>query len=176
MTFTKNELIKATVKATKEKRKSQTCRVFEVKLDKSHLNHESVEQLQRLFLEAKWLYNHILSQPTVYEVEYKLQAVPVKVKDTFELRTLTQLSSQMRQSLIQRTIDNIRGLARLKARGKKIGALIFKSQVNSIPLKQYGNTYRILDDNHLRIQGIKQPLRVNGLDQLPAGWSWPMPP
>jgi putative transposase len=164
MTLTKNQTIKATLNATREKRTHQTCRMFEVKLDKSHLSHETEAQLKRLFLEAKWLYNHLLSQPNVFEVDYKLHAVPVKVKDTFERRALTQLSSHMRQSLIQRTIDNIRGLSWLKARGKKIGALTFKSQVNSIPLKQYGNTYRILNEHYLRIQGIKQPLRFNGLD------------
>ncbi|MCZ7381333.1 MAG: hypothetical protein O8C64_07170 [Candidatus Methanoperedens sp.] len=37
--MTKKETIKATLKATKEKRKSQTCRVYEVKIDESHLNH-----------------------------------------------------------------------------------------------------------------------------------------
>ncbi|GEM_PF-5691461 len=38
-----------------------------------------------------------------------------------------------------------------------------------IPLKQYGNTYKILDKNHIRIQGIKQKIRVRGLKQIPAG-------
>jgi putative transposase len=75
----------------------------------------------------------------------------------------------MKQSLITRTIDNIRGLARLKEHGRKIGKLKFKSYVNSIPLKQYGNTYCILNDKYLRIQGIRQHLRVNGLAQIPPG-------
>jgi hypothetical protein len=34
----KNETIKATLKATKAKRKPQTCRVYELKIDQSHLN------------------------------------------------------------------------------------------------------------------------------------------
>jgi putative transposase len=153
--------------ATREKRTHQTCRVFEVKIDKSHLSHETEEQLKRLFLEAKWLYNHILSQPNVFDIDYKIQEVPVKVKATFEFRTLNHLSSQMRQSLLKRIMDNIRGLARLKENGHTIGKLTFKSQVNAIPLKQYGNTYRILDENYIKIQGVKQKLRVNGLDQLP---------
>jgi putative transposase len=122
-----------------------------------------------LFLEAKWLYNHLLAQPDVFEVDYKLSEVPVKVQDTFELRPLRHLSSQMKQSLITRTRDNIRGLARLKATGRKIGGLAFKSHVHSIPLKQYGNTYRLLNEKYLQIQGIRQPLRVNGLAQIPAG-------
>jgi len=122
-----------------------------------------------LFLEAKWLYNHILAQPNVFEVDYRLSAVPVKVKDRFETRPLAHLSSQMKQSLVERTIANIRGLARLKANGHKVGALKFKSRVRSIPLKQYGNTYELLNDRYLRIQCIRQRVRVNGLDQLPDG-------
>ena len=169
MTLTKNETIKATLKATKERRKHQSCRVFTVKIDSSHLNRQTKHQLKMLFLEAKWLYNHILAQPNVFEIDYKLSEVTVKVKDSFERRTLRYLSSQMKQSLIKRTLDNIKGLARLKAKERKIGALTFKSQVRSIPLKQYGNTYQILNEKYVRIQGISQKLRVNGLDQLPEG-------
>jgi len=36
-------------------------------------------------------------------------------------------------------------------------------------LKQYGNTYRILNAKYLKIQGIRQQLRVNGLAQIPRG-------
>jgi putative transposase len=165
----KNQTIKATLKTTKARRKQQTCQVFEVKLDSSHLNQHTQEQLKGLFLEAKWLYNYILSQPMVCELDYKLAAVPVKVKDSFELRELRYLSSHMKQSLIRRTFDNIKGLARLKAKGHTIGRLNYKSEVKSIPLKQYGNTYRILNDKYLKIQGIAQRLRVNGLAQIPAG-------
>ncbi len=167
--MSKNETIKATLKATKEKRKSQTCRVYEVKIDKSHLNNESKEHLHVMFLEAKWLYNHILSQDNIFDLDYKIQEVPVKVKDVLEIRYLNYLSSQMRQSIIDRTIDNIRGLTKLKSNGHKVGKLKFKSEVQSIPLKQYGNTYKILDKNHIRIQGIKQKIRVRGLKQIPAG-------
>ena len=67
----KNQTIKATLKATKARRKLQCCRVFEVKVDSSHLNQHTKEQLQRLFLEAKWLYNHLLSQPSVCDIDYK---------------------------------------------------------------------------------------------------------
>jgi putative transposase len=165
----KNQTIKATLKATKARRKRQHCRVFEVKLDNSHLNQHTKAQLQRVFLEVKWLYNHILSQPTVFDIDYKLAAVPVKVKDSFKLRELSHLSSHMKQSLIRRTIDNIKGLARLKDKGHKIGRLKYKSYVKSIPLKQYGNTYKILNDKYLKLQGISQQLRVNGLTQIPAG-------
>jgi len=143
--------------------------VFTVKICKSHLNLQTKQQLKMLFLEAKWLYNHIIAQHNVFNINYKLQEVKVRVKDRFECRTLCYLSSQMKQSLIKRTLDNIKGLARLKANGRKIGPLKFKSYVWSIPLKQYTNTYKLLDEKYIKIQGISQKLRVNGLDQVPEG-------
>ena len=165
---TKNQRIIATLKGTKERRNHMMCRVYTVKLDRSHLNHDSVARLQRLFLEAKWLYNYCVGHPDVFAIDDKLTEVPVKVKDRFELRFLRQLSSHMRQSIITRTQQNIRGLAALKVKGHKVGRLKFKSYVNSIPLKQYGNTYKLINDKYIHIQKIPQKLRVNGLEQLPA--------
>jgi len=118
-------------------------------------------------LEAKWLYNHCVGHPNVFSIDDKIKTVSVKVKDQFERRQLRHLSSHMRQSIITRTQQNIRGLARLKAKGHKVGRLKFKSYVNSIPLKQYGNTYKLINGKYLQLQMIPQKLRVNGLEQLP---------
>jgi putative transposase len=46
--------------------------------------------------------------------------------------------------------------------------LKFKSRVGSIPLKQYGVTYRVSFDR-VAIQNIRRPMRVRGLDQIPEG-------
>ncbi len=164
---TKNQRIKATLKDTKERRKHMKCRVYTVKLDRSHANHDSLTRLKHLFLEAKWLYNYCVGHPNVFSIDDKIQEVPVKLKDRFERRPLKQLSSHMRQSIITRTQQNISSLARAKAKGHKVGRLKFKSYVNSMPLKQYGNTYRVLNGKYVRIQGIPQKLRFNGLEQLP---------
>jgi putative transposase len=167
---TKNQRITATLKATKQRRTQMVCRVYTVKLDRSHLNQASLARLQRLFLEAKWLYTYCVGHPDVFAIDDTIKEVPVKVKDQFVLRHLKQLSAQMRQSIITRTQQNIRGLARAKAKGHKVGRLQFKSYVNSIPLKQYGNTYRIINGKYLHIQKIPQKLRVSGLEQLPANY------
>ncbi|MFX1576463.1 MAG: RNA-guided endonuclease InsQ/TnpB family protein [Promethearchaeota archaeon] len=169
MTLSKAATIKATRTATKERRRHQTCRVYLVKLCYSHLSQETRHHLQRLFLEAKWLYNHLIDQPDLFAFDYKIKAVPVKVKGKFETRPLRHLSSQMKQALLDRVRANIRGLARRKAKGHQVGALKFKKRVRSIPLKQYGNTYTLLNKKYVRVQGIRQKLRVNGLAQLPDG-------
>jgi len=133
--LTKNQRIKATLKDTKKRRKQMKCRVYTVKLDRSHLNQDSLTRLRLLFLEAKWLYNYCVGHPNAFSIDDKITAVSIKVKDQFEMRQLKQLSSHMRQSIITRIQQNIRSLARLKAKGHTVGRLKFKSYVNSIPLK-----------------------------------------
>lgn len=165
----KNELIKATLKDTKAKRKTQMCRVYETKIDQSHLNHATQEHLNRLFLEGKWLRNHVLSQTNIFGTDDKIHEVPVKVKDVFEVRELNCLSSQMRQSIIERVQDDIRGLSEKKKKGYRVGKLKYKSEMQSIPLKQYGNTFKILNNKYVHVQGLKQKLKVIGLNQIPKG-------
>ena len=165
----KNEAIKATLKATKAKRKTQMCRVYETKIDLSHLNHATQEHLNRLFLEGKWLRNYVLSQKKIFGIDDKIYEVPVKVKDIFEIRELKCLSSQMRQSIIGRIQDDIRGLAEKKKKGYKVGKLKYKSEMQSIPLKQFGNTFKILDKKYIHIQNIDQKLKMIGLKQIPEG-------
>ena len=167
---TKNHKIKTTLAATKQRRKTQTCKQYEVKIDKSHLNNQTLKQLDRLFLEAKWYYNSIIASNDIFNLpggHYKTKQVQVKVGDHFEARNLTHISSQMKQELLDRTKDSIKALSTLKQNGQRVGALRFKSEVNSIPLKQYGNTWKIVDGKYIHIQGIEQQLKVRGLIQIP---------
>jgi putative transposase len=154
---------------TIQRHKSMVCKTYELKVDKSHLSDETLETLRRLFLEAKLFYNDLVAKGDVIHADYKSRKVEVRNKDgNMEVRELLNLSSQMRQEIIDRTKDTIRGLARLKKKGHKVGALKFKSIVGSIPLKQYGGTHRI-HENKISIQNIEQPMRVRGLDQIPDG-------
>ena len=57
----KNNRIREQGKLTREKRKSQVCWVYRVKIDISHLNEAQQTHLKMLFVEAKWLYNDILT-------------------------------------------------------------------------------------------------------------------
>ncbi|MBM5805855.1 MAG: hypothetical protein FJZ49_07345 [Candidatus Verstraetearchaeota archaeon] len=74
----------------------------------------------------------------------------------------------MRQEIIDRTKDNIKGLSTLKKNGYRVGALRFKSRLSSIPPKQYGITYRLYGDR-VGVQNVKQPLKVRGVRQIPEG-------
>ena len=162
-----------TLNETKERRKSQICRVYEVKVDKSHLNNETENQLKMLSLEAKWYCNHIRSkiqygknQESLFDLDYKIDKVAVKVGCRYEIRELKYLSSQMKQELLDRIKDDVIRLSEKKKKGHTVGKLKFKSDIRSVPLKQYGNTYKILDNKYITIQGVKQKIRVRGLNQI----------
>ena len=172
--MTKSELIKQSLNKTREKRKNQICKSFEMKVDKSHLSTALVQQLEQLFREGRWLYNHILH--LISEDGVKLQdintstikSVQVKRQDAMEEEELCVISSQMKQSIHTRISNALSALSSLKKKGKKVGRLKYKNQFsfNCIPLKQFNNTFKIISDKYMTIQSIKGKIKVHGLDQI----------
>ena len=159
----RNRKIRENGKATRERRSHMDCRVFSVKIQENRLSNAKREKLKRCFLEAKWLYNAIVSSTTL--TLENMSSVQVKVKDTFETRELNTLSVQMKQSVINNIKQNIFNLSRAKKKGIKVGRLKFKKECNEIDLKQSGKTYKIKSRNKISIQNIGV-LVVNGLEQI----------
>ena len=165
----KNEAIKNSIKATRERHAGMRCRVFEVKIDASKLSAAKKASLDQLFREAKWLRNSELAKRDVRLFDRNATTATVKVGDVFEVRHLTLLGSQIRQDIVDALKSEIRGLVTKKSRGEKIGALKFKPFCNSIPLRQFGTTYRIdFEKNTVSVQKLdRQPFKVRGLRQIP---------
>ena len=165
----KNAAIKESIKATRERHAGMLCRVFEVKVDTSKLSKEKKKLLDQYFREAKWLRNSELAKGDLSLMDRNAKAATVKVGDTYKVCPLLILGSQMRQDIVDQLKSEIRGLATKKAEGYKVGALKFKSYCNSIPLRQYGTTYKIdFEKNTISIQNMgKLPIKVRGLKQLP---------
>ncbi|MGC9134494.1 transposase [Caldisphaera sp.] len=132
---------------------------------KNHLDAVTLEKLRRVFIEAKWFTNDVIAQGP-FNANYMTRKVQVKVIDRFETRNITVLSSQMRQSIIDVIKMDILNLSKAKKNGKKVGKLKFRKHVKTIQLKQYGITYKIIDNLHIRVQNI-EILKVNWLDQIP---------
>ena len=57
----KNKRIKKTLKATRKRRSTMDCKVFQLKVSKTRLNGQQNEALNRLFLEAKWVRNALIA-------------------------------------------------------------------------------------------------------------------
>lgn len=86
---------------------------YELKIVEKRLNKAQKEQLERLFLEGKWFYNHILSLRDKTGV--KLEDInTAKVKEVKHLdkgkneivSPLTCLLSQQKQAIVSRMISN----------------------------------------------------------------------
>lgn len=151
---------------TQVKRKNQTCKVYQVKIDYSHLSNSVKEHLSNLFREAKYFYNYCLSHKNINDADTTSKIIPVKIKDKYENRNLDVLSGQMKQGIKTRLFNNLSALKVLKGKGYRVGKLKFKNVINSIPLKQFNKTFSLKKDK-IRIQGLKSWLKVRGLDQVP---------
>ena len=170
MSIEKSNKIKQTLAETKERRKSQKCFVFKTKINKQKLNAVQREQLDRLFLEAKWFYNHAIN----FMQTHKLSELDTKIKSVTTLdknkqlieRKFTVLSAAMKQSIKAKISDSLSALHELKENGHKVGKLKFKKEVNCVIYKQFGVTHKINSLHRVKLQSIDDSLYIYGLDQF----------
>ncbi|MBQ6001408.1 MAG: transposase, partial [Synergistaceae bacterium] len=159
---------------TREKRKSQICRVYRVKIDISHLNEEQRFHLKMLFVEAKWLYNGTITfthEHNINDYDTSIRTVHGLDKDKQPVtHELEYLGSQMKQSVVQGIKHSLKGLAALKKHNHSVGSLRYKSEYESINLQQHRVTYRFYDENHIGLQGFKERIRIRGAKQF---WNIP---
>ena len=163
----RNKLIGENGFKTRMKRAKQICKTFRFKIDYDNLNKQQKEYIKMLFVEAKWIYNYLISQDDIYSFNYKdLNQVTHKDKNKNDIVSDIQyVKSGVKQELITQIVNQIKGLSKLKKKGHKVGKLRFKSEFNSIKLKQYNVTHS-LRGNKFKIQGIKDLIRVRGIEQL----------
>jgi len=164
----RNEKIRRKIQETKERRKNQVCKVYQLKLQ--NLSKKDIEQFNRLFLEAKWFYNYVVADiPNRLKLEtYKLKEVEIKTPEGFEKRELRIIPAATKRDILNKIKWSLKSLKSAKTDGLKVGKLKFKSELHSIPLGQYGNTHKILrESSKVKIQGFKKKFRVLGLRQIP---------
>lgn len=164
MSEEKNLKIKDTLRATKERRSKMDCRVFSVKVQENRLSRAKEEKLNRCFLEAKWLYNTVLSSTGGFP-RSGIKTVLIKVNNTFEEREIKFLSAQMKQDVVDSVKQDVFNLSKAKKKGLKVGRIRYKKECNEINLKQFGKTYKIKSHNKISVQNIGV-LVVNGLEQI----------
>ena len=166
----KNAKIKATRLATKKRRETQKCFIFSTKIDYRKLNKLQKEQLQMLFVEAKWVYNDIINHLQNNELsswDDKKKSVMVKQKDgSFVDKPLCYIKASHMQAMRDKVRDSLNSLSAKKKKGYKVGRLKFKTSYNSIPLRQFGTTHRIKSLGKVGITGITGNFRVHGLEQF----------
>jgi len=163
----KNAQIKATLSATRNRRKSQMCKVVVGKIQ--NLNKEQLNSIQMQFIEAKWLVNEMISFGKDHDIWKYKSGKEVIHKNKFgdDVTTCYKfLSAQSRQSIVKSVINDIKILSSMKRRGKKVGCLKFRKKVDAIDLPQFSVTYRLVNQYHVEIAKIKGKIRINGFDIL----------
>ena len=159
--------IKESLQATREKRKLQICKVFELKIDESHLSKKEINQLKMYFIEAKWLYNFILSEGKPFDYDYKRNPIK-KLDNNGNLIDvyLEYLPPRFKQTTLSGLKNNIIKLSKCKKSGRRVGELKFKSKYNSIDMNENLITHYISGNDRFKILGIKRHLKVKGLQQI----------
>ena len=162
--------IRASMSATKARRQTQICRVFELKVSVRHNPKETFQKLSQCFKEAKWVINDMLSlskdnpDNSMFDYKYTEHKNVVHYdKDKNPLTDTLTLPSVFHRATVAQKKTDIVSLAKAKKKGRKVGALKFKSEVNCIPIIT-GYT-QILDGCRITIPGFRK-LRVHGIDQL----------
>ena len=169
----KKNKIKESKKLTALRRQSQIVKVYECKIVEKRLNKRQKEELEMLFVEGKWFYNHILSMKKNGVKLRDINTTKIKEVRHFnkdkeeQISVIEYLSSQQKQAIVTRMISNEKTIASLvKNKFQKFGQLNFKSELKCIPLKQYGNSYVFKSFNKVRISGISGKLLVKTGNQL----------
>lgn len=170
----KKARIKASLSETREKRKSQVCRVFKVKIQQNRLSKKQKEELKMIFVEAKWVRNYIVGliksgvEWTDLPVIHSKTEIPVKTKDGMvKNRQLKFISASQIQEVIDEVKANLKSIiTNTKRKNIKQGELNFVSEVKSVGMKQYKMTYSFRGKSGMKIQGVSRKVHVNGLDQF----------
>ena len=169
----KKNKIRMTKKDTQLRHSNMVVRCYECKIVERKLNKKQHEELDMLFIEGKWFYNHVLNMKKNGIHLRDINTTYIKTvkhfdKDKNPIETeLRYLSSQQKQALVQRMISNEKTIRLLvKNKFQDHGSLRFKSELNCIPLKQYGNSYVFKSANKVRISGISGKIRVRTGGQL----------
>jgi len=163
----KNLKIKEKGMETRARHSKMKCQVITVKIQENKLSNTKKEKLARVFLESKWIRNASLASQdfSVNFLKTLDGSAPVKTPTGMESRPIT-IGSQLQQSTLTQLRSDHKALSARKNKGYKIGNLKFVSEVNSVNLQQYGNSYSLnFQNGTARLQNIGV-VKVRGLDQV----------
>ena len=177
----KNERIKENGKTTRLRHASMRPVVIEMKLDLKCLNNAECGKLFLYFTECRWLCNYLigLESDKFRCFSTKTRSITSLDKDGNPVARQLTMPAKFIQNVYSSLKQDMESLAaKRKKSGKKNGRLKFRSSYDSIELNQYGNTHWICFGpegnangkyrNTVHIAGIKRPIRVFGMDQIPA--------
>ena len=179
--ISKNKTIKEKGKATRLRHASMRPVVIELKLDLKCLNNTERSKLFLYFTECRWLCNYLLGldNDKFRDFSTKTRSITSLDKDGKSVARELTMPAKFIQAVYASLKQDMSALAAKRAKtGKKNGKLKFRSSYDSIELNQYRDTHWICFGpsgnkhgkykNTIHIAGIKRPIRVFGMEQIPA--------
>ena len=146
----------------------EVLRTYKVKLI---LNKAQKNKIDQRFYEGKCFYNYCLTQEDIF----KLNACTIKQVTKLDKDgnivdvELSSIPSKIKQNILRRMGDAIKGLSASKANGRKVGRLKFKSQLPSL---YFDNQSINIVDDRIRLAGFGRiHLKARGLRQLGKDYS-----
>ena len=161
-------------KEQQEAKKHKTCKTISIKIQANKLNTTQREYLRRIFLEAKWDYNARIafgkssSDAKPWKADTKSTTVIHLDKDGNKvIETFKFLTASMRQEANKKLLIAAKAIKTSKEKGLIKGSygFKFKSEVNSISLRQFNTDYKI-KGNTIKLPKCKTAFKVRGLEQL----------
>ena len=167
LSLEERQQIKDSLNATRERRKTQVIKVFELKVNCHHTSKETFKKMSDYFKQAKWVYNDMLNfgnNDDVFKYEYTDHKTVTRFdKDKNRIEEKLSLTSVFHRALVKQVKTNISNLSKAKQKGLKVGVLKFVSEINSIPI--ITGFIKIKDRKHITIPAFSN-LCVYGLEQL----------
>ena len=152
---------------------SMDLKVFEVKIQINKCDITQKTFLSNVFLEAKWYYNDCLNFGLTegkkpYKNDYTKKTVIHYDKDKNPIESEFQfLGTASKQEINKRIGSNCKSIkTNLKNKNIKTShGLKFKSEINSIPFREFGNSWKF-KGTKIKLAKCSKPFKINGLEQL----------
>ena len=171
LTEQERDQIRKSLVETRSRRKTQTIKVFELKVNCHQTSKETKLKMNDCFKQAKWIVNDMLAtskqtdeKSSIFNYNYLDHKTITRFdKDKNCISSEIYLPVHLHRGIIQQVKTNIINLHKAKEHGRKVGQLKFKSDVSCIPIITGG--IRIIDNSHITIPGFRN-LKVYGLHQI----------
>src|SRR5574344_2363391 len=166
-TLEEKQKIKNSLIETRERRKNQSIKVIELKVNCHQTSKETFQKMNFVFTQAKWIVNEMIrlgETQNFFDYNYLEHKEVVHLdKDGNEIKTKLEMPSILHRGIVNQKKQDIVNESNAKKKGKKVGKLKYKKEINSIDILT-GPWIKIRDNSHITIPGFAN-LKVYGLDQ-----------
>lgn len=167
-TLEEKQKIKNSLIETRERRKNQSIKAIELKINCHQTSKETFKKMDFVFTQAKWIVNEMIRLGEIqnfFDYNYLEHKEVIHLdKDGNEIKSKLELPSILHRGIVNQKKQDIANESKAKKKGRKVGKLKYKKEINSIDILT-GPWLKIRDNSHITIPGFAN-LKVYGLDQL----------